>query len=121
MPWYLLMRYEALTGEGSPMRERLGLLFVRAVAGPKGLRDSAQGFNPGNHRVRDCPEAFDALSLAHVGGREITMRLMGGIYACDLEPLQGLFAGETRFPGLKPWAKSYSPFGAQAAGTTLKS
>jgi hypothetical protein len=29
----------------------------------------------------------------------------------DLPPLQGVSLGG-RFPGLKPWAESYSPFGA---------
>jgi hypothetical protein len=29
----------------------------------------------------------------------------------DLPPLQGASLGG-RFPGLKPWAESYSPFGA---------
>jgi hypothetical protein len=35
------------------------------------------------------------------------------------EPLLGLFAGEIWFSGLKPWAESYSLFGARVAGTTL--
>jgi hypothetical protein len=30
-----------------------------------------------------------------------------------MEPLSGLFAGWLRFPGLKPWAKFSSPFGAK--------
>jgi hypothetical protein len=31
----------------------------------------------------------------------------------DLPPLQGASLGG-RFPGLKPWVESYSPFGAEA-------
>jgi hypothetical protein len=36
----------------------------------------------------------------------------------DLSPLQGK-SSYSRLPGLKPWAESYSPFGAPVAGTTL--
>jgi hypothetical protein len=31
----------------------------------------------------------------------------------------GIFGGEMRFQGLNPWAESYNPLAAQAAGTTL--
>jgi hypothetical protein len=43
----------------------------------------------------------------------------GWHYACDLEPLQGSSQRRLRFPGLKPWAESYSPFGAPVAGTMI--
>jgi hypothetical protein len=45
----------------------------------------------------------------------------GWHYACDpgSGAPSGLFSGEIRFPGLKPWAESYSPFGARVAGATL--
>ncbi len=32
----------------------------------------------------------------------------------NLAPLQGALR-ENRYPGLKPWAKGYSPFGAQTS------
>jgi hypothetical protein len=84
----------------SPLKFGAGFLsyILHAVLGdrfraPKGLYDSAQGFNPGNHRVRGFA----------LKGREITMRLMAGIgldkiyvthdRACDLEPLQGSSQG----------------------------
>ena len=38
-----------------------------------------------------------------------------GSYASDLAPFQGAPSGG-RFPGLKPWAKSYSPDGANPIG-----
>jgi hypothetical protein len=34
----------------------------------------------------------------------------------DLAPLQGASLGDVWFPGLKPWAKSFSPFGAGPLG-----
>ena len=45
-------------------------------------------------------------------GREIAVRLTCANNAFDLEPFQGLFAEETRFPGLKPGLKCSCPFGA---------
>jgi hypothetical protein len=48
------------------------------------------------------------------------VRLMGALRVRSGAPsASGLFAGGLRFPGLKPWAESYSPFGARVAGTTL--
>jgi hypothetical protein len=37
------------------------------------------------------------------------VRLIGALRARSGAP-SGLFAGEIRFPGLKPWVESYSPF-----------
>ena len=81
--------------------------LARFVAPKKGYRTQPR-VNPGKHRVRGFA----------LKGREITVRLMGALRVRTGAP-SGLFAGEIRFPGLKPWAESYSPFGARVAGTTL--
>ena len=49
------------------------------VFAPKGLKDSAQGFNPGNH-----PNKWFALK-----GREMRTRLSCVVATFDLAPLQG--------------------------------
>src|SRR6202034_1278254 len=52
-------------------------------------------------------------------GREVMVRLTVALRLQSGAP-SGLFAGEIRLPGVKPWAESYSPFfGARVAGTTL--
>jgi hypothetical protein len=112
---------------------------VPATRAPKGLYDSAlrradacsgraQGFNPGFQpwkalSKRICPEAFDVLSLAHAGRARDHGTTDGSHFRVRSGAPSGLFAGEIRFPGLKPWARpeqasarrraeSYSPFGA---------
>jgi hypothetical protein len=80
----------------------------------------ALALKPGNHPIK---------RIALKKGRVIRVRLTGGIYACDLEPLQGSSQRKLRFPGLKPWARpeqaparrraeSYSPFGANKTSQT---
>jgi len=60
------------------------------VFAPKGLKDSAQGFNPGNH-----PNKWFALK-----GREMRTRL-----TCVVAPLQGAPPVGRCSPGLKPRAE----------------
>src|ERR1700728_4546055 len=79
-----------------------------------------------------CPEGAIGLSPGFQPWEALSKRICpegardhgatdGWHYACDLGSgaPSGLFAGEIRFPGLKPWAESYNPFGARVAGTTL--
>jgi hypothetical protein len=55
------------------------------IIAPKGLYDSAQGFNPGNHRVRGFA----------LKGQEIMMRSMGGITRAFWSPFRALRRGDT--------------------------
>jgi hypothetical protein len=52
---------------------------------PKGLYDLAQGFNPGNHRIRGFA----------LKGREITMCLSGSITRAIGSPFRALRRGDT--------------------------
>jgi hypothetical protein len=84
--------------------------FIRPEGpAPKGLEDSAQGFNPGNQPIK-------RFALKGREERAIKTYYNDTLLSCvvstfDLPPLQGVSLGG-RFPGLKPWAESYSPFGA---------
>src|ERR1700732_4988143 len=85
---------------GTPRRDRSDA--------PKGQKDSAQGFNPGL-RVRTMrPEsgARAAKLLPRMVERIVRFRTpkSGATFRAH--------AVKTRYPGLKPWAKSFCPFGA---------
>ena len=99
------------------------------VPAPQGLQDSAQGFNPGNPQNKRfaLKGARDAVpdeartycrakvsgynwDAATIGSSDIPLRL---VRTFDLAPPSGRVAVGGRFPGLKPWAESSSPFGAK--------
>jgi hypothetical protein len=65
---------------------------------PKGLKDSAQGFDPGlnvsmSRALKVAPDGIVSGDVCVVIGRAVIPRLM---------PLQGI-SGTTLNPGLKPW------------------
>jgi hypothetical protein len=67
----------------------------------------AQGFNPGNH---------PNLAIRPEGARDHYM--MGACsYSVRSRALAGRMVVVRRFPGLKPRAESFSPFGALKFGT----
>jgi hypothetical protein len=66
---------------------------------------SPEGFNPGFQ-----PGGALSKTICPEGARD-----QGATDGCITRAIwspSGLFAGEIRFPGLKPWAESYIPFGA---------
>lgn len=75
---------------------------------PKGLKDSAQGFNPGlnvlmSRALKVAPDGIVAGDVCVLTNRALIRHLM---------PLQGILC-TTLDPGLKPWAEFYRPFGAE--------
>jgi hypothetical protein len=74
---------------------------------PKGQQDSAQGFNPG----------YDVLTGCALKGHQIWHGLLNPPVQIPMRTCSGAtFRAhhiETRYPGLKPWAESYRPFGAR--------
>jgi hypothetical protein len=63
------------------------MALVKAILGcfiaPKGLKNLAQGFNPGNHQAKRFA----------LKGREIDSRLISAVNAFDLKPFQGYSQG----------------------------
>jgi hypothetical protein len=79
------------------------------VLPPEGVeRVSARGFNPGDPVPR----------RRALKGRQIKRRHNTGQTSTHLSPLQGE-AFVWMVPGLKPWAKSYSPFGQNHSKAAL--
>jgi hypothetical protein len=74
---------------------------------PKGQQDSAQGFNPG----------YDVLTGCALKGHQIRHALLNPPVRISMRTCSGAafraHHTETRYPGLKPWAESYRPFGAR--------
>src|SRR5450631_1078768 len=98
---------------------------------PKGLKNSAQGFNPGkpqNKRFalkgremrvpdRACTYCRARVRAHNSGVLQSDHRTpLPLVRTFDLAPLSGRVALGGRFPGLKPWAEFSSPCGAQNKG-----
>jgi hypothetical protein len=104
----------------------------RPAPKPKGLQNSAQGFNPGKpqnkrfalklkgremrvpDKVAPLPRKSQSAQLGRATiGPSDPLPL---VRTFDLAPLSGRVALGGRFPGLKPWAEFYGPCGAQNKG-----
>jgi hypothetical protein len=85
---------------------------MRNLLPREGLEGSAQGFNPwapSNKTVRpERVRGFGMNPLRHMT-IALSVRVVSPLY---LAPLSGRVALGGRFPELKPWAESSSPFGA---------
>src|ERR1700683_4049598 len=98
------------------------MVFVR-----EGQRDSSQARSAWRAWPSGpCPEGAIRLSPGFQPWEALSKRICpegardhgttdGWHYTCDLGSgaPSGLFAGEIRFPGLKPWAESSCPFGTK--------
>jgi hypothetical protein len=95
-------------------------------SGPEGLKDSGEGLNPGNAqngwllKGDRIPDEFAHPSLREMRVRNCEVLAIGPYFRVanrfDLAPFQGAPIWGGRFPGLKPWAESCSPFGAGPPG-----
>jgi hypothetical protein len=98
----------------------INIRFVM-MAVPKGLKDSARGFNPGFGIKKNCPlpvrRSFG--SPGDEGGKAAPERPPIGrapVPTPDARPSGATFRAhsiQTANPGLKPWAESLSPFGTK--------
>jgi hypothetical protein len=99
---------------------------------PQGLQNSAQGFNPGNPQnkrfaLKGREMRAYQMKLAPVAAQKSECAIgtcdnwtfgprFRLVRTSDLAPPSGRVARGGRFPGLKPWAEFFSPFGAQNKG-----
>ena len=90
-----------LASRRSPVNRRE---FAHRCLAPKGRQDLAQGFNPGYGVLIGC-----ALKGHRTYYSTLRSRIRSGA-TVRAHP------NGTVYPGLKPWAKSYRPFGAEEDG-----
>jgi hypothetical protein len=92
-----------------PVRQppmRVNIREAGQISSLKGDQISAQGFSPGLGNSRRCALKGHPIPTRHIGSKSLTC------VSSFWRHFQGAFL-RGGYPGLKPWAELFCPFGAQ--------